>query len=282
MHVASRPTLAVAVCVLLTSAATAVAAQSPNHHPPSAGKTPNLYSVVQSATISAPSGTRTNGEALCPAGTVAWGGGASIASTSTSVSLGNSFPFGGGGNNGWFVTVSNQSSATVTFVVQTVCAAMPRKYRIVTSTPFTAPAAGQLAARAKCPGTAAVFGGGSISQNAVTISSAYPGSDKRSWNDSVNNPTTAAASFQVVMVCGRAPSGATLSAGTVVSAPKHTQKTATVACPAGKPLAGGALSSSTSTAVTLSSSVATANGWSVAESNGSGAAASVQAYVICA
>jgi hypothetical protein len=274
-------------CALLTSAATAVAAPGPNRAQHAVARTrplpatPQLYTVAQSAPVSAPSGTRTNGEATCPAGTVVWGGGVSIASTSTSVSLGNSFPFGGGSSAGWFATVSNQSSATVTFVVQAVCAKAPRKYRVVTGAPVAAPAGGQTSAQAKCPAGSAL-GGGSISQNAVTISSAYPGSDATSWHDSLNNPTSGDASFQVVMVCGRTPATYAVTAGSPVTDRSHSQKTATATCSSGKPLAGGVLSSSTSTAVSLGSSSATSTGWSVTENNGSGAGTTIQAFVICA
>jgi hypothetical protein len=177
--------------------------------------------------------------------------------------------------------VSNQSSATVTFVVQAVCAAAPAKYRVVDAAPVTAPASSQTAAQAKCP-AGSVLGGGSLSQNAVSINSAYPGSDMRSWNDSVDNPTSSAATFQVVMLCGRAPAGYAITAGSPVNDRPHTQKTATATCPSGKPLAGGVLSSSTSTAVSVSSSVATGTGWSVTESNASSTGVTIQAFVICA
>ena len=91
------------------------------------------YAVVNSGALIAPAGAQVHGEAHCPAGTVVFGGGTTVASWSTAANINDSYPT----TLGWSVDVNNASGTDTAFSVHAVCGTQPRRYqRLTVKTPF--------------------------------------------------------------------------------------------------------------------------------------------------
>jgi hypothetical protein len=283
-------TLALAACVLATSATSAALASSdPTAAPPSIGtasavKTPPLYAVAQSAPISAPSGTQTAGTVSCPAGTVVLGGGALVAASSPATTLASSYPMSNGG--GWVAAVNNTSGTAQSFTVQAVCAKRPRHYAVLASGPLSVHAGSAAAAALPCPDAQRPFGGGAQSGSssvAVGLQDTFPQREFNAWEVDVNNNTSADQSFRVFVICARPPRTYNVAMGTITPLPPGSQRQVTATCPTGRPLGGGALTTTSSPAVALESSAVTPNGWSASEDNtGLFPGVIVVAFVVCA
>jgi hypothetical protein len=291
--------LALACCVLTATAATAVAAKSPvpatpatgappagkDLAPPAApaleGATPSLYTVVQSTNFTAVNNTQTRGSVSCPAGTVAFGGGALIFGSNQNLNINSSFP--GSSGSGWIADVDNVSGANGQFYVQVICATAPRKYQVLESGVFTVGADSQVRGSQACPARTSVLGGGSLSNSgsvAVNINSTFPSGP--SWVTDQNDNTNVSSTFEVFAICGHASRSYSQTEGVAVSNPAFSQTQASVACPKGKPLSGGLLSSSGLPAVDLNSTVAANRSWTGYEDNTALInGATITPFVIC-
>jgi hypothetical protein len=244
------------------------------------GKTPKLYTVVTDGPLTAPTSNQTDASVSCPAGTVVWGGGASVPGSSVAVNIAASFPT----DNGWYVEVNNISGASASFSVSAVCAQRPRKYTIWESAEYDTPPQSQSSGAQACPGNATVLGGGvaSTAGSFVTdINSTMPAGN--GWAAYMSSTATRPTSFNVYAICGKAPLGYGVVTGPAASTPPFSRSETSVSCPGkARPLSGGVLSGSRSPSVTLNSSMPTAHGWSVWQDNAGGVSAPFTAYAICA
>jgi hypothetical protein len=251
---------------------------------PAQARTPALYTQVHSGFLTATAGAQTRGTVSCPAGTVAWGGGAVIAGNDLGGNLNSSFPMGDG--SGWIADVNNTSTSDMTFTVNAVCAKAPRKYRIVESAELTDPAFAQATTGTQsCPAGTAVLGGGSVSNTtsfSIDISSSFPSAN--GWRTDQSNLSDFDTTFNVFAICGKAPRSYAVVTGAAVDNAPGTQSNATVSCTSGHALSGGAQSSSSLPQVDLNSTIPdpAIGGWAVFENNRGSQDSTVRAIVICA
>jgi hypothetical protein len=281
---AMAPTLALAACVLATTAATAATRSDGPVAPSSAARTPKRYTTVQSAAFTVSSGRQTQGAVACPVGTVVWGGGAVIGSPDLGINVNSSFPIFDG--SGWGARVNASVGSSGSFVVLAICAKAPRKYRVLESQPFEVDADAQLEGTEPCPTGTVVLGGGSDSDSlstGVNVNSTFPLASINGWRTDMNDDTAAPSGFRVLSICGKAPQGYAVLQGALVANAPESETQANVECASGKPLSGGALSSSGLPFVDLASTGPGTDGWSVSENNTALIAdVTVRAFVICA
>jgi hypothetical protein len=282
-------TLAALACVLATSATSAVASNERMAAPPSSGaraaaKTPPLYTVAQSSPITAHNGVQTAGTVSCPAGTVVLGGGALVAAPSPTTTLASSYPMSNG--SGWNAAVNNTSGVDQTFTVQAVCAQKPRHYAVLESDTLTVHAGSATADALPCPALERPFGGGAQTVSSSTrfgLQDTFPQREFNAWQADVNNNTSTDQSFRVFAICAKPPRTYNVAMGTIFPVPPGAQRQATATCATGRPLGGGALTTTSSPAVALESSAVTQDGWSVSEDNtGLFPGVIVVSFVVCA
>jgi hypothetical protein len=276
------PALALAVWVL---AGTAAAAQGPAAVMPAhAGRTPPGYRIVESVTFTAHNAVQTRGTVTCPAGTVAWGGGVIFDAPDAGMTINSSFPMPGGA--GWVGDVNNVGGSDGEFVIQAVCAQAPRRYHILESPAITVDPGTVASASQSCGGRTRLLGGGSLSNSssvAMFINSTFPEAPVNGWVARQSDNTNVASTFEVFAICGQAPRGYTVASGPVVAVPPFTEAAASVVCPTGHPLSGGATSPSSAPAVALTTSDEDQGGWTVFENNSALIQnVTVIAIVICA
>ncbi len=106
------------------------------------------YTIVKSGCSRRSTTSRRAGAVDCPFGTVPLGGGAFIPSNDQNLNVNSSFPT----TTGWVADVNNVSGAAGSFYVQAVCAKMPRKYRVLESSPFSVGADAQASGTEACTG----------------------------------------------------------------------------------------------------------------------------------
>jgi len=251
---------------------------APLSHSAIAGKLPPGYN-VQSATFTAPNGAQTRGMVHCPGGTVPFGGGVFIRSSSLFANVADSFP-----NQGtWLADVNNLSGAATTFRVEAVCATRPDGYQVVgTGTPIVE-AGNQATTTNTCPLGTVPLGGGLEMGNslATNINSTFPLT--AGWRTDVNNGSGGIAVGVSFVVCGAKPRGYKLITGAPVPNPGNTESRADVSCPgASVPLAGGVRSSAADVFVNLNTSEPQPGGWTVFENNATSTAHTTTPFVICA
>jgi hypothetical protein len=163
-----------------------------------ARKPPPAYRIVRSAELALPAHARQQGEAVCPGGTVPWGGGVITESPDPAVVVSDSFPDTGS----WLADVSNPTGSDTAFQVSVVCARRPAGYAIVQGTGVTLPRMMEAGATATCPaGTHPLSGGGFTTSGATTaINSSGP--DGFGWAFEVNNPTASEWLALPYAICG--------------------------------------------------------------------------------
>src|SRR5262249_41661286 len=141
---------------------------------------------------------------------------------------------------------------------------------VVTSHPVTVAAGTQARGSVQCPGQKVPLGGGAFvngSDLSIGLASSFPSG--RGWVVDVGNPTAAATSFRVRVLCARAPKLYTLSVGAFAPLPVGRSASAFAACPAGSlPLGGGPDTSSNQPLADLTASFPSNQAWGVAELNG--------------
>lgn len=229
-------------------AAPAGAASAGDKVPPSApaGPSPSApsgYVRVVSGAISSPDGTQVSGQATCPSGTVVWGGGVFVSSSSTNASVNSSYPLPT--KRGWKAWVNNTSGAATDFTVTAVCAAQPLGYKIVAKTVPTTPVWNDTAT-ANCPAGAAALSGGGLASSrdlSTNLNSSHPTfgdlyGRSAGWQTDLNSyySSGSAAKLTTYVICAKpAPAGYTSSGATVtVAAGAQTNPgDSTTSCPAG-------------------------------------------------
>ena len=156
-----------------------------------------------------------------------------------------------------------------------VALAKPKGYVVVHSGALSSPANVQAHGSVTCPSGKVPLGGGvffSSSSVSANINSSYPSGS--GWAADVNNGTTAASSFTVYAVCGKAPKKYAVVGGpsTTVNPGAQTAGIAATCATGSKPLGGGLFSNTFSLAANVNTSIPTTTGWRVDANNGVGVA----------
>jgi hypothetical protein len=250
------------------------------------------YQVVTSTIFSNPNGTQVYGSVSCPAGTVAFGGGAIGGATALGQEINGSAPVVSGGlATGWEAWLDNSTGADWDFNVWAVCAKKPKQYAVV-SLGFDNVAGQQSSATVSCPLNAKgkplkVLGGGGIGGAAVPgqdINTSIPvgGKTHPAWRVDMNNNFASDQSASVWAVCGNAK-GWKVITGAAVDNPPGAQTQADVVCPVGlTPVGGGEFSGSGSTLVNLNTTYPVGSSdWRTYEDNASAADTTTTPYVVC-
>jgi hypothetical protein len=241
---------------------------------------------VQFAGFTAGNGTQTRGSVACASGTVAFGGGAVLGSSSLAANLNSSFPESGGA--GWAVDVNNASGADSAVNVYVVCADQPTGYAIETSSEVDNPPGAQTRAVVSCPKRTVSLGGGFYSTSGstdVNANSTFPSVSGKiySWDTDMNNNSGVDAAVISYAVCGKKPKGFTVVAGSPVDNPPGAETFAAANCPAKtSPIGGGVYSNTGSVVADINSTYPGSTSWSAYENNGSGSDSSVTPYATCA
>jgi hypothetical protein len=190
--------------------------------------------------------------AVCPSGTVVWGGGVLLTGgePGPDQSTASSFPSGSGQ---WLGQYSNASENPITVAANAVCAAKPAGYRIVHSTVASAPGV-QAGATAVCPTGLVVLGGGAQTTadgpgSWLTLLGPTSATKFRAVNW---NGAGAPETLIVYAICAQKPAGYRIvTSSTTDSGAPDTVNAGTV-CPAGSVVvSGGVLPSSPSPLVWL-------------------------------
>jgi hypothetical protein len=167
----------------------------------------------------------------------------------------------------------------------------PAGYTIVHSGSVDNPNGDQTLGDVACPSGTVDWGGGVLDTStslAVNINGSFPlDGGPGGWEAFVNNASGADDRFTVYAVCADAPAKYSVVISPGVDNPNGTQTSVDAVCPkATEVIGGGALGSSTSTAVGLNSSWPEATSklalWAATVNNTSGADDSATAYAICA
>jgi hypothetical protein len=159
---------------------------------------------------------------------------------------------------------------------------IPPGYVRADSGTLTAPTGTQTRGSVSCPAGTVVFGGSVFVFSPsllVNVNSTFP--QLNGWAADINNASGASATFDVTVICGFQPKNYSVQSTTGAN-PSGSQTTAKATCPTGsQPLSGGALSSSVSPFVNMTSTFPQRRTWRVVESNASASSASVTAFAIC-
>jgi hypothetical protein len=205
------------------------------------------YTFVDSGSLASFDGYQNYGLVECPPGTVVWGGGVFIASTSVLASVNSSWPYN---RKGWQAWVSNASGADTTFDVFAVCGNEPAGYQIVRGT-FHNPSGLHSSGSVFCPSSAVPLGGGAFSYSVdvyANINSTYPinSPTKAGWDTDVNNGSGDDTTFTTYAICVKKPGppGYEIVLGRDYANPSATQDAAFAICPAAKRPAGAGVQSS--------------------------------------
>jgi hypothetical protein len=265
----------------------AVLSKGPQATPPALTR----YDVVQSATLDNPNGEQSFGSVMCPAGTVAFGGGAVGGSFAVQQDINGSIPIVTGAvATGWEAWMDNTTGADSTFSVWAVCAKKPKQYEIVLRT-YDDPPNVQLDLQDQCPLNAngkrlKVLGGGGVGSASTPgqdLHSSYPrGGTFRVWEAVEGNNTGADASLTAFAVCGSAKNWTVVS-GLAVDNPPGAQTLVDAPCPAGlTAVAGGVYSNAINLLVDLNTTFPlSAADWRSYENNASGGDYQVTPWAVC-
>lgn len=239
--------------------------------------------VVEATSYSAPDGEQTQGSVVCPSGTVPWGGGAFISSTSLAVNLNSSFPFG----TDWVAKVNNASESAAVFSVYAVCADQPADYTVQNSGSVPNSAGSQTFEQVSCPARTVALGGGAYSTSSdtlVNINGTYPNVNGKTyyWNTNMNNASSSSNEVQVIAVCGKKPKGFKIVQSANASNPVGVQSGVVADCHNAVAIGGGLVTDSAHTNVDLSTSEPDFTEWVGYENNGSDADDSIVAFAECA
>jgi hypothetical protein len=154
---------------------------------------------------------------------------------------------------------------------------------VLTSGGHVANGLAQTRASVECPKGKVPLGGGAFlngSDLAIGIASSFP--VDRFWIVDVSNPTAAATTFTIRVVCARKPKQYSLSAGLFTPLPAGAALSAFAGCPTGsQPLGGGADTSASIPLVNMTASQPTGQAWQATESNGTAVDAAVASFTTC-
>jgi hypothetical protein len=277
------PGLATAAVLSVVAAAPAPAAAA--LHSPAAARAshPPGYQIVHAGPFNATPGTfDSGGSAMCPTGTVIWGGGVAFQSAfGPTLTVNTSQPFG---TSGWEARVNNTGTSTVQFGVDAICANKPTGYKLVFKTVDNPPNT-QVHATATCPSPKFLLGGGTLStsdQVPAVLTSAWPRSSAK-FTGYMFNGTATDQKFTVSAICGHKPAGYAIASNGTALNPGNTLSDG-IGCPAGtSALDGGTQDPDHTPVVQVAGSIDQgAFGWAVEVNNNGQSVHQVDGYVICA
>ena len=269
-----------ALTVATTAAASLPVTASAHHDRVSAAAPPNYTQSVNSG-VDDPAGQQASASAVCPTGTVVWGGGvAETLSDPAGASLSVSSPTA---KTGWFGRANNPTSDDSSFSVDAQCAKKPAGYAIVVKAVTDKPGSPR-GATATCPAGTVVIGGGADSGStslAGLLVSSWP-SSTTTFAGYMNNGSPTAAKLQVFAICATQPPGYTITSHAANNPPGAS--TTSVACPAGSVDVGGGVSLTVHgpSIFVIGSTPDGSAGWQGTVSNGNGVPIKGKVYAICA
>jgi hypothetical protein len=243
---------------------------------------PAGYHIVQ-AQFSAPPGLfDAGGQAVCPTGTVVWGGG-----------TGNDFQNGTIntsafiGTTGWRARVNNNAGSTEGFEVDAICARKPKLYAFVFHQ-VDDPAGTQTQGSATCPTGTVLLSGSVLSDGDTTnvyLTSAWPNS-QHTFSASQQNGSTGDEPFTVYALCAKRPPGYAIVRVTQTASGGGGLVVPESYCAAGASVIGGGMQIvKARPAAIMSASLVgagTTNAWLGVVQDEAAASVKVTASVICA
>jgi hypothetical protein len=273
----------IAVCGLVVVWAVGVGALAG-----SAVASPRGYAIVTNGGV-ALAGSWGEGFADCPKGTVTYGGGVSVDSTSPVMGLDADTPRIDGLE--WHAWVDNPSSSSVSYTDYAVCAKKNTSWNIQFGSVANPNGLVSPQVYAYCS-TGELLGGGAYGSWAgralgQTVDATYPvPGGLQPWGSQMNNNSGFDGTADSVAICGHAK-GVRFVHTKHVSALPGVQTSTTVWCPVGKvPLSGGDYNSDFSLAFNLVDSYPTSNatqaGWTVTMANNGPLPEPFYIYAMCA
>ena len=202
-----------------------------------AATAPPGYAIVHGSVRTVPSSALTSGsDALCPTGTVVWGGGVALHGTiHTGEQINTS---DAAGSAGWNSLVDNTTGFSQAFNVDAICAKKPTGYKLVSkSKPNVAGA--ESTASVTCPVNTVVLSAGVLSHSdssAVAMSSLWPNSTTRVTGRMIN-ASGSDTTMEVEAVCGHKPAKYTI-VRTPESLSGDTDTIGVAQCPTGTSVLG--------------------------------------------
>ena len=167
--------------------------------------------------------------------------------------------------------------------VPAVLGRAPKGYTIVSSGPLTSFNNQQTRGAVDCPfGTVPLGGGAFIPSNDqnININSSFPTTS--GWVADVNNVSGINQTFDVRVVCAKAPRKYTIVSIFGVTNPADSQSSGQVFCPSNTVvLGGGSLSNSGSVAVNINSTLPILNGWRADINNNTTPDTTFDVFAIC-
>ncbi len=272
-----RVTAAVGLALLAIAWLASVASAQPLRATAPAG-----YQIVRSQFSAPPGLFDAGGQAVCPTGTVVWGGGTANdfanGTINTSAFL---------GSTGWHARVNNNAGSTEGFEVDAICAKKPKLYRFA-SNQVDDPAGAQAHGSATCPTGTVLLSGSVLSDGDTTnvyLLSASP-SGPHSFTATQENASTSDEPFTVYALCAKKPPGYAIVRVTQTAAGGGGIVVPESYCASGSSVIGGGIQVvKARPAATMSASLVgagTTTAWLGVVQNEAAASVKVTASVICA
>ena len=267
-------------CAAVAVAISALAASA--NAQPFRATAPAGYQIVR-AQLSAPPGLfDAGGQAVCPTGTVVWGGGTANDFQNGTI---NTSEFSG--STAWNVRVNNNASNAEGFEVDAICAKKPKLYTFASHL-VDDPAGARVRGSATCPTGTVLLSGSVLSEGDTTniyLVSAWPVS-AHTFSAVQENASTGDQPFDVLALCAQKPPGygivrvtQTASGGGGLVVPESY-------CASGSSVIGGGIQvTKPFPAVDMSASLVgsgTTTAWLGVVQNEAAASVKVTASVICA
>jgi hypothetical protein len=271
--------LAVFVALMAAGGVGGVAAHASTPPPQPRRVAPPGYTLAVSSGVTATAGTRTQGVALCPKGTVPLSGGAAVLDPDTLVNLSDSFPNG----SSWVVDITNASSTDNDVEVVATCARKVTHYKVVHGHSATLSPGGRQSFVATCPiGSKPLGGGITVASTDLSVNMAVSLPQNRQWRVDENNASATSAMANAFAICGSVPKYRVIVAA-VHNVPAQSQVLVKATCPAPTVvMGGGAISGSLSVAVNLAlSSMDEGFDWFAGINNTSDQSTGAAAVVVC-
>jgi hypothetical protein len=245
-----------------------------------APRSATLFTVIGSTELS-PSQTQIRVVAHCPKGTVPFGGGVFVGSSSPLAGINDSFPSG----NGWVGDVNNSSGATTNASAAVLCGAKPAHYKVVKAKTVKNPSGRHTVATATCPaGTKPIGGGASASSQSVFANLAATLPQGKTWRVDENNASAGGNMLTPFAICAQVP-GYHVVVGPTQALGPNTQTFTTADCPSGLiAIGGGGFAGTSSVGVNLNETAPgqTSDEWVTYINNASGVTFTGSAVAVCA
>jgi hypothetical protein len=251
-------------------------------HPAPSTITPRTIGVfpVFSADLNAPSQQQTRASVLCPKGTVVYGGGSFVSSSSPLAGLNDSFPSG----NGWVIDVNNTSGDDTDITAIAMCGPKPAHYKIVKAKAVKNPSGRHTVATAKCPtGSKPLGGGAAASSNGLFTNLGATLPQGQAWRSDENNASASGNMLTAFAVCGQVH-GYHVVVGPATNLPANDQTFTAAECPSNLvAIGGGGFASTSSVGVNLNETApASDQEWKSFINNVSGVDFTGSSIAVCA